>query len=290
MLTNKVSEIMTRSIVSVGPSVSIRRVMELMVEKRVGRIVVVEGDEPVGIFTEQDVLRRVMNRKLDVRETAVRRVMTTPIHGVSQSTPILDVLGKMYAGRFRHLLVRDDTGRMVGLVSMRRILELAVRLGKDLDDTRAVGAIVSGKVQLVGADARVTDVIQLLAKERLGCVIVSGDVSDRAALRGIFTERDVLKRVALQDGDMGQIGIADVMTRDPIAMAESVSVKTVLAAMYENGFRHMPIENPTGRVVGVVSMADVLQYAKALDVDDVVRKAWKEIEDFWQSDEHYTPG
>jgi hypothetical protein len=37
-------------------------------------------------------------------------------------------------------------------------------------------------------------------------------------------------------------------------------------------------------------MRDVLKYAKALDVDENVRNTWKEIEEFWESDEHYTPG
>lgn len=290
MLTNKVGEIMTRSIVSAEPSSSVRRVMELMVEKRVGRVVIVEADEPVGIFTEQDVVRRVMNRKLDIRTTAVRRVMTTPIRGVPQTTPILDVLGKMYAGRFRHLLIRDEQDRMVGLISMRRILELAVKLGGGTPDARLVGTIMSGKFQVVAAGARVTDIIDTLVKERVGCVVVCDQGSDGGRIEGIFTERDVLKKVALEDRDMGQIHVAEVMTPSPITMAESSSIQEVLTAMYTNGFRHMPIQSATGKVIGLVSMADVLQYAKALDIDDVVRKAWKEIEDFWESDENYTPG
>ena len=181
MLTNKVSEIMTRSIITADPSLSVRGVMELMVEKRVGRVVVTENSEPVGIFTEQDVLRRVMNRKLDVHKTAIRRVMTTPIHGVPQATLIVDVLGKMYTGRFRHLLVRAEKDPIVGLVSMRRILELAVTLGESLHDTRVVGDIMSGNVHVVDIKNRVTEVIDKLAKERVGCVVVAeGD-----AVRGI---------------------------------------------------------------------------------------------------------
>lgn len=286
MLTNKVSEIMTRSIVTVQPSFSVRNVMELMVEKRVGRVVVSEDGQPVGIFTEQDVLRRVMNRKLDVHKIAIRRVMTTPIHAVPQATPIVDVLGKMYTGRYRHLLVRDDRDPIVGLVSMRRILELAVTLGEKLPDTRTVGEVMSGQVHVVNVEDRVTEVIDKLARERVGCVVVL----DHDALRGIFTERDVLKKVALEDRDMGQVGIADIMTTDPITMSESVPVQEVLTTMHTNGFRHLPITSTTGQVAGLVSMAGVLQYAKALDIDDVVRKAWKEIEDFWESDENYTPG
>ena len=286
MLTNRVSEIMTRSIITAEPSSTIREVTRLMVDRRVGRVVITEGDAPAGIFTEQDVLRRVMNRTLDVHKTPVRRVMTTPLPGVPERTPIVDVLGMMYKGRSRHLLVYDDRRGTVGLVSMRRILNLAVELGADLHDPRKVGELASRAVP-VDAATPVAEVIDKLVRERTGCVTVS---SADGRVRGIFTERDVLTRVALEDRDMGQIPVADVMTPDPMVMAPTSSVQEVLARMRDNGFRHMPVAGDGGDLTGMVTMGDVLQYAKALDIDDVVRKAWKEIEEFWESDQNYTPG
>lgn len=286
MLTNRVSEIMTRSIITAEPSSTVREATRLMVDRRVGRVVVTEGDEPAGIFTEQDVLRRVMNRTLDVHKTPVRRVMTTPLPGVPERTPIVDVLGMMYKGRSRHLLVYDDDRRTAGLVSMRRILNLVVELGADLRDTRTVGEVVSGAVPTVDAGTPVTEVIDRLARGRTGCVMVSAE----GKVRGIFTERDVLTRVALEDRDMGQVQVADVMTPDPLVMAPASPVQEVLAKMRDNGFRHMPVAGEGGDLTGIVTMGDVLQYAKALDIDDVVRKAWKEIEEFWESDQNYTPG
>lgn len=286
MLTNKVSEIMTRSIIMAEPSSTIREATRLMVDRRVGRVVVTEDDAPAGIFTEQDVLRRVMNRSLDVHKTPVRRVMTTPLPGVPERTPIVDVLGMMYKGRSRHLLVYDDGRRTVGLVSMRRILNLVVELGADLRDTRTVGEVVSGAVPTVDAGTPVTEVIDRLARGRTGCVMVSA----AGKVRGIFTERDVLTRVALEDRDMGQVPVSQVMTPDPLVMAPASPVQEVLAKMRDNGFRHMPVAGDGGELTGIVTMGDVLQYAKALDIDDVVRKAWKEIEEFWESDQNYTPG
>ena len=286
MLTNKVSEIMTTAVITAEPSSTIREVTRLMVDRRVGRVVIIENDAPVGIFTETDILRRVMNRVLDVQKTPVRRVMTTPIQGVPQETSIVDVLGRMYKGRYRHLVVYGDDRRMVGLVSMRRILNLAVELGADLRDSRTVGEVVSGAVPTVDGSTRVTQVIDKMVQEHTGCVMVSVD----GKVGGIFTERDVLKKVALEDRDMGQVPVAEVMTADPLVMAGSSPVQEVLSTMRENGFRHMPVGGDGGELAGIVSMGDVLQYAQGLDIDDVVRKAWKEIEEFWESEENYTPG
>ncbi len=61
----------------------------------------------------------------------------------------------------------------------------------------------------------------------------------------------------------------------------------------ENGYTdswNVSVLGDHGELAGIVSMADVLKYAKALDVDENVRKAWREIKEHWDSVEHYTPG
>ena len=286
MLSNKVSEIMTTAVITAEPSSTIREVTRLMVDRRVGRVVITENDAPAGIFTETDILRRVMNRKLDVHKTPIRRVMTTPIQGVPEGTSIVEVLGRMYQGRYRHLLVYGDNRRMAGLVSMRRILNLVVELGANLRDSRTVGEVVAGAVPTVDGATPVTEVIDKMVREQIGCVMVAAD----GKTAGIFTERDVLTRIALEDRDMGQVPVSEVMTPDPQVTSGSTPVQEVLTRMRDNGFRHMPVAGDGDELAGIVSVADVLQYAKALDIDDVVRKAWKEIEEFWESEENYTPG
>ncbi len=286
MLTNKVSEIMTTAVITAEPSSTIRDVTRLMVERRVGRVVITENAAPAGIFTETDLLRRVMNRTLDVHRTPVRRVMTTPVQGVPEGTSIVEVLGRMYKGRYRHLLVYGRDRRMAGLVSMRRILNLVVELGANLRDSRTVGEVVASTVTVVDAATPVTEVIDRMVRKQTGCVMVSVD----GRPGGIFTERDVLTRIALEDRDMGQVPVSRVMTPDPLVASGSTPVQEVLATMRENGFRHMPVAGGGHELAGIVSVGDVLQYAKALDIDDVVRKAWKEIEEFWESEENYTPG
>ena len=71
--------------------------------------------------------------------------MTSPIQAVAEETHILEALGRMYQGNFRHLLVRGRRGTIVGIVSMRRILKIAVELGQGLSETRTVGEIMSGR-------------------------------------------------------------------------------------------------------------------------------------------------
>jgi CBS domain-containing protein len=286
MLSNKVREIMTTRVITSGASSTIFDVMEMMAAKDVGRVVITDNQVPVGIFTEKDVLRRVMNKKVDPKKTGIKRVMTAPIRAVRQETHIIEALGKMYKAKFRHLLVRREKGTIVGMVSMRRILKLAVELGQGLTETRNIGSIMSRDLVTVDTSQSIYETIETMIKEDTGCVIVLSGSEPK----GIFTERDVLKRVAVKNIDTRKTPIQEVMTSDLVTAPHSALIGEVLADMYKGDFRNMPILGERGDLVGIVSMGDVLQYAKALDVDESVRKAWKEIEEFWDSEEHYTPG
>jgi CBS domain-containing protein len=80
------------------------------------------------------------------------------------------------------------------------------------------------------------------------------------------------------------------MTSNLVTLPETALIGQVLEEMHKRRFRHMVILGDGRKLVGIVSMRDVLKYAKALDVDEKVRSTWKEIEEFWESEEHYTPG
>lgn len=286
MLSNKVSEIMTHDVITAEASNTVFTVIKLMAEKNVGGLVITENEAPVGIFTEQDVLQRVMNRKLDLKKTSIKKVMTSPIRAVSRDTHIIEALAKMYKSKFRHLLIRGDKRSIVGMVSMRDILKFAVELGHGLTDSQTIGNIISRKVTTVDDSQSVNETIEMMIKERTGCVIVMSGGQPK----GIFTERDVLNRVAVKGLDTKKIPITKVMTSKLISMPQSAPVGEVLGEMYRRDFRNMPIRGESGALAGIVSMADVLQYARGLNIDESVRKTWKEIEKFWESEEQYTPG
>lgn len=286
MLSNKVSEIMSRDLITAGASSTVFDVMELMVAKNVGRVIITENQIPAGIFTEKDVLKRVMNKKLDPHKTGIKKVMTSPVRAVKENTHIVEALGRMYKSKSRHLLVRDEKGKIAGMVSMRRILKLAVELGQGLSESQTVGSIMSREVATVDADQSIDEAMDLMVKKDTGCIVVLG----HGKLKGIFTERDVLERVATQKIDTRKTPIQKVMTSDLVTLPHTVLIGKVLEEMYKRRFRHMLILGEQKEMAGIVSMRDVLKYAKALDVDEKVRNTWKEIEEFWESEEHYTPG
>jgi predicted transcriptional regulator len=80
------------------------------------------------------------------------------------------------------------------------------------------------------------------------------------------------------------------MTSPVITMPVTAAVGQVLDQMYRRDIRNMPIIGEWDQLVGLVSMQDVLQYARAFDIDEEVRRTWREIRNFYDSQDNYTPG
>jgi len=286
MLSNRVSEIMTTHPTKAPVTASIFQVMEMMVTEDVGRIIITDDDVPVGIFTEKDVIKRVVNPKIDARQSVVKKVMTTPIRAVREETHIVDAFGKMYRGKYRHLLVRGRRGKIIGIVSMRRILNLAVELGQGLSETKTLGDIATPTLTTVDQSATVQEAIELMNTQGVTAVIVTA----AGKPSGIFTERDVLKRVATKEINVKETPIKQVMTAPIITMPRTALIGDVLAEMYHRDIRNMPVKGDEEELTGLVSMPEILQFARAFNIDEQVRRSWKEVAEYLDTEDQYTPG
>jgi CBS domain-containing protein len=286
VLSNKVSEIMTTNLTTASVASSIQEVLEMMVAADVGRIIVTSKEVPVGIFTEKDVMKRVVNNNSDPRKSLIKEVMTSPIRAVREETHIIEAFGKMYRGKYRHLLVRGKRGKIVGIVSMRRILGLAVELGQGMSETKTLGSLVSGGALSVDESSSVYETIDLMIQRGVASIVVSA----AAKPRGIFTERDVLKRVAAKGIDTKKTQVKQVMTSPLVTMADTALIGEALTEMYRRDIRNMPVIEPGGELIGIVSMPDILQYAAAFNIDEKVRQTWKEVQEYYDSEDQYTPG
>lgn len=118
--------------------------------------------------------------------------------------------------------------------------------------------------------ATVRQACQLMAERGVGAVVVTG--AD-GRLAGIFTERDLVKRVAAPGLDLDKTALSEVMTRAPETMRSSDAAVVALRRMREGGFRHMPVVD-NGKLLGVVSSRDFLgAEMKQLEIEASFRTA-----------------
>ena len=122
-----VLELCGREIAAVGLDASVADAINKMLDHHVGAVAVVDSDFRVaGIFTERDVLRRLSLSHLDPQTTPVRELMTTPVEMATLSTGAGEALTTMLERHFRHLPVADNNGKLLGVLSIRNLLEWRV--------------------------------------------------------------------------------------------------------------------------------------------------------------------
>ena len=123
MFDEKVATVMRQAwLVKVGPEMAVARAAALMAAKNVGALVVLEDERLVGIFTERDIVFRVLAAGLDPSDTPVGEVMTREPVTVAPERPFGYALALMHRGGFRHLPVVEE-GKTVGIVSARSALD-----------------------------------------------------------------------------------------------------------------------------------------------------------------------
>ncbi len=103
-------------VISASPSDTVLAAAQLMTARGIGGLIVKQGDELVGIFTERDILRRVVNEQRPPATTLVREVMTAPVLTVRPETLVKDCRAIFTERRIRHLPVVGSDG-VCGLVT-----------------------------------------------------------------------------------------------------------------------------------------------------------------------------
>ncbi len=109
----------------------------------------------------------------------------------------------------------------------------------------------------VDADQTVMEVVHFMVERNVGAVAVVASGGD---LVGIFSERDLMKRVVAGDRDAKRTRVREVMTSDPLIVGVNAPLEDCLALMRQHGFRHLPVCD--GRKLrGLLSLRDILQHA-----------------------------
>ncbi|HZI82996.1 MAG TPA: CBS domain-containing protein [Casimicrobiaceae bacterium] len=111
-----------RNLLKAPPQTLVSKAAKLMAKKNVGAIMIVEGDHLVGIFTERDVVFRVVAQGLDAGTTSLAEVMTPAPETVAPDKPLGYALLVMHERGFRHLPV-IEAGKIVGIVSSRSAMD-----------------------------------------------------------------------------------------------------------------------------------------------------------------------
>lgn len=108
--------------VPVQETATVWEAVQEMVKNKVGAVSVLSGDRLVGIFTERDLMKKVVAGDLPPKTTRVKEVMTRDVKTLTADTPVIDALRLMLDNQFRHAPLVDKQKKVVGMLSLRDLL------------------------------------------------------------------------------------------------------------------------------------------------------------------------
>ena len=127
------------SLVSVPPHTTVLAALQRMAEKHIGFLPVIENGTLAGVLSERDCARRVVLKRLAAESTAVREIMTTPVHSVPLHAKIPECITLMHEKEIRHLPVMR-ANEVIGVLSVRDLMAALIerheRLQRRLGEER----------------------------------------------------------------------------------------------------------------------------------------------------------
>lgn len=119
-----------------------------------------------------------------------------------------------------------------------------------------LSALDLGSPIVISEESTVGEVITQLQKRSQGCVLVENN----GKLSGILTERDILLKITGKGLDLEKEQVGNFMTRSPESLMINDPVAYALNKMYVGGFRHVPLVDKQGAIVGLVSLIDIVRH------------------------------
>ena len=112
-------------------------------------------------------------------------------------------------------------------------------------------------VHTIAETASVLDAVRAMNQYRIGCLVVT---REDTTISGIIAERDVIRRLGCAQEDLSRVPVSDVMEREVIVCTPADGLDAVRSVMRTQWIRQMPVVDPGGGLVGIISLGDLNAY------------------------------
>lgn len=116
-----------RPLAIVAPNDTVYHALTVMAQHEVGALLVMDGEQLVGIFSERDYARKIILQGKTSKETLVREIMSDRVAYVTPTSSLQECMALMTEKRFRHLPVLDDDGSVIGMISIGDLVKETIR-------------------------------------------------------------------------------------------------------------------------------------------------------------------
>jgi CBS domain-containing protein len=259
---------MVRDVVTISPEATLYDAAQIMGEKHIGSLVVVKYKTPVGIITERDLLRAVVDNGIalekdwlaggaSIKEEKVETNMSYPLMMISIESSVKEAAQKMIEKRIRRLAVSEN-GKTVGIVTAADLIRCLPETPETMNPWSDVDYFMSKGLITVDSETPVDSVAKLMGEKSVGSIIITR----QGEPIGIFTERDLLTKFLAKDQSL-KVVVGKACSSPLITVPLGSSIHEAAAIMSSKHIKRLPITKD-GKLIGVLSARDLVEaYARA---------------------------
>jgi two-component system sensor kinase FixL len=250
----EVGDIMSRDIATVSPGSTVVSTAEIMSSNNISCIVVSENECISGIVTETDVLKKAVANKQDFSKMKVEQIMSSPVRSVARNLSVMEAGKIMEAENIRRLVIMDEK-QPVGIITQSDLVRAlaSYTLSKEVSD------IMTSEVAIVAGSENVKAAAEFMASQDISCLVVVNDDT----VMGIFTERDLLKRIVAAKRDPVQTCMKDVMSSPVVTVPSDCSVLSARRLLEKTSIRRVVVVDD-GTLRGILTQTDILKAIKTM--------------------------
>ncbi len=249
----EVSDVMSKDVATISQDETVTSAAKRMCESNISCIIAVDNNGSVaGILTETDLLKRVAVKETSFNEIRVAQIMSSPVVSVSPDLSVLEA-GRIVETRHIKRLPILAGEQLVGIVTQTDL----VRVLTSQDMWKDICEIMSRNVCEINGKATVAEAAKVMAYHNISSIVVmQGD-----ELVGIFTERDILKRVIALEKVPHHIKVEDVMSSPVVSISTDCSVLSASNLMEKYNIRRLVVTEDK-KLFGIITQTDIFMAIK----------------------------
>jgi CBS domain-containing protein len=242
-----VKNFMSKHVQTISRGLTVGEAVRKMTEKNVGCLVVVAGNDPIGILSERDLVSRLMAKTKIPESTLVDDVMSGQVVKFSPDESLKSAAQTINSKRNRLLVFDGD--RLVGIVTATDI----VRAIHDMAIPFRIKRVIMKSVYTLKAETSLRQAVDIMTQLRVGSLIITKDNEPD----GIFTEWDLVRNVLVPHLDLDQ-PIGGQASRPLITAEDGIQGKEAADIMTANHIKRLPLTSE-GVIVGIVTARDLVE-------------------------------
>ncbi|MCK4783548.1 MAG: CBS domain-containing protein, partial [Desulfobacteraceae bacterium] len=249
----EVGDVMSRDVAAVSPGSTVVSAAKIMSSNNISCLIVSKNGCLSGIVTETDMLKKAVANGNDFNKMKVEQIMSSPVRSAARNLSVMEAGKIMEAENIRRLVVLEDE-QPVGIITQSDMIRAlaSYTLSKEVSET------MSSDVAIIASSENVKVTTELMASQDISCLVAV----DNDTVVGIFTERDLLKRIVAVKRDPAQTILKDVMSSPVVTIPSDYSVLSARRLLEKTGIRRLVVMD--GEILrGVITQTDILKAIRA---------------------------